>query len=115
MNARFKSLMPRTRIVAQAGLSLLRCSLIPLVAGTLGSLAAILVMGILRLTWGVPSLPELVGERILPQLTVAQFVNLLIQFSPNSKTGPLSLALLGQFVVGVLLGPAYALAADAVG
>ncbi|HEV8193161.1 MAG TPA: molybdopterin-dependent oxidoreductase, partial [Ktedonobacterales bacterium] len=115
MNTTFKSLMPRVRFVAQARLSLLRGSPIPLVAGALGSLAAILVMGILRLTWGVPSLPELVGERILPQLTVGQFVNLLTQFSPNSKTGPLSLALLGQFVLGVLLGPAYAFAADAVG
>src|SRR5262249_20664372 len=57
----------------------------------------------------------LVGERILPQLTVAQFVNLLTQFSPNSKTGPLALALLGQFVLGVLLGPAYAFAANAMG
>ncbi len=115
MNTTFKSLMPRARFVAQRGLSLLRCSLIPLVAGAAGSLAAILVMGILRLTWGVPSLPELVGERILPQLTVGQFVNLLTQFSPNSKTGPLSLALLGQFVLGVLLGPAYAFAAQAMG
>ena len=115
MNTTFKSLMPRARIAAHTGLSLLRCSLIPLVAGALGSLVAILVMGILRLTWGIPSLPELVGERILPQLTVGQFVNLLTQFSPNSKTGPLALALLGQFVLGVLLGPAYAFAAQARG
>ncbi|HKD74195.1 MAG TPA: hypothetical protein VKB76_01820, partial [Ktedonobacterales bacterium] len=92
---------------------ILRRSIPGLVAGVLGSLAAIIVMGALRLTWGTPTLPELVGERVLPLMPASQFVDLLVRFAPNSKTGPLGLALLGQFVLGALLGPAYALAADA--
>lgn len=87
-----------------------RLSAIPLVAGLLGSLMAILMMGVLRLTWGVPTLPELFGERLLLLLNVNQFIALLLRFAPNSKTTPLLLTLLGQFIVGVLLGPAYALA-----
>jgi DMSO/TMAO reductase YedYZ molybdopterin-dependent catalytic subunit len=67
-------------------------------------------MGALRLWWGTLTLPELVGERILPLLPVDQFVALLIRYAPNSKTGPLSQALLGQVVIGALLGGAYAVA-----
>ncbi len=84
-----------------------------LVAGMLGSLAAIIVMGMLRLTWGTPTLPELLGERVLPLMPADRFVWLLVMFAPDSKTSPLGLALLGQFVLGALLGPAYALAAKA--
>lgn len=85
----------------------LRRSSVGLVAGLLGSLAAVVVMVALRLTWGTPTPPELVGERILPQLTAGQFVMLLIQFEPHPKTGPLFLALLGQVAVGILLAPLY--------
>ncbi len=87
-----------------------RLGVIPLLAGVLGSLAAIITMGALRLIWGVPTLPELFGERLLLSINVNQFIALLLRFAPNSKTTPLLLALLGQFVVGILLGPAYALA-----
>lgn len=100
---------------ARAALSWLdqgaRLSAIPLVAGILGALAAIVTMGALRLTWGVPTLPELFGERLLLSINVNQFIQLLLQFAPNSKTTPLLLALIGQFAVGALvIGPAYALA-----
>ncbi len=88
-----------------------RLSAIPLLAGALGSLAAIVAMGALRLTWGVPTLPELFGERLLLSINVNQFIQLLLRFAPNSKTTPLLLALIGQFAVGALvIGPAYALA-----
>lgn len=108
-----RRLGPRER--ARVSLRLLRrgaqASVIPLVAGLLGSLAAILTMGALRLTWGAPTLPELFGERLLLLLNVDQFIQLLLKFAPHSKTTPLLLSLLGQFVIGILLGPAYALAA----
>ncbi len=75
------------------------------VAGFLAALAATVVMGILRLAWGVPSLPELVGERVLPLLPVDLFVRMLVFFAPDSKTSPLGLALLGQLILGTALGP----------
>ncbi len=78
-----------------------------LVAGFLGALASVIVMGFLRLAWGVPSLPELVGERLLPLLPVNLFIKLLLTFAPNSKTAPLGLALLGQLVLGAVLGPLF--------
>ncbi|HEY7092831.1 MAG TPA: molybdopterin-dependent oxidoreductase, partial [Ktedonobacterales bacterium] len=90
------------KFIRHAGLALL--------AGLLGSIVAIVIMGALRLWWGTPTPPELVGERILPQLSVDQFIALLIRYAPNSKTGPLSQALLGQAVIGALLGGAYAVA-----
>ncbi len=98
-------------VVRRTAFAVIRLALIPLIAGLLGSLAAILVMGTLRLTLGTPTLPELLGDRILPTLSAAEFVNLLVRFSPNSKTTPLGLTLLGQFLIGILLGPAYHLAA----
>lgn len=78
-----------------------------LLAGFLGALAAALVMVALRLIWGSPTLPELVGERILPLLSVDLFIKLLNSFGSHPKTGPLGLALLSQFVLGVVLGPLY--------
>jgi DMSO/TMAO reductase YedYZ molybdopterin-dependent catalytic subunit len=101
----------RAQITVRAALAVMRFSSISLLAGLLGSLAAILVMGVLRLTVGTPTLPELLGDRILATLTANQFVALLVRFAPNSKTTPLGLILLGQFIVGILLGPAFALAA----
>ena len=86
---------------------------IALLAGLLASLAAALVMGVLRLWWGTPTPPELVGERLLPLMSANQFVALLLQFQPHPKTGPLGLALVGQCVIGILLGPAYVLAVRA--
>ncbi|MGE5335015.1 MAG: molybdopterin-dependent oxidoreductase [Nitrososphaerota archaeon] len=76
---------------------------IALLAGLLGSLTALLVMGGLRLWWGTLTPPELVGERLLPLIPADQFVALLARFKPNPKTEPLGLALLGQVVLGVLI------------
>lgn len=93
--------------LGKATLTELRRASVALVAGLLGSLAAVVVMLALRLAWGTPTPPELVGERILPQLTAGQFVRLLIQLEPHPKTGPLFLALLGQVIIGILLAPLY--------
>ena len=101
----------RLRVPLRMALAALRFSAIALVVGLLGSLAAILVMGTLRLTLGTPTLPELLGDRILPTLSANEFVALLVRFAPNSKTAPLGLTLLGQFFVGIVLGPAFSLAA----
>ena len=76
-------------------------------AGLIGALASVIVMGIFRFAWGTTSLPELVGERILPLLPVDLFIKLLVTFAPHPKTGPLALSLLGQIVLGALLGPLY--------
>jgi DMSO/TMAO reductase YedYZ molybdopterin-dependent catalytic subunit len=89
----------------------LRLGGIALLVGLLGSLTAMLVMGTLRLKVGTPTLPELLGDRILPTLSASKFVDLLVQFAPNSKTTPLGLTLLGQGIVGMVLGPIFYLAA----
>ncbi|HEY7983948.1 MAG TPA: hypothetical protein VID73_07270, partial [Ktedonobacterales bacterium] len=102
---------PGLRRTGARATALASWSVIPLLAGMLGSLAAVIVMGALRLLWGAPTLPELVGERLLPLMTADQFVSLLLRFAPNSKTTPLFYALLGQLAVGVLIGPAWALIA----
>lgn len=81
---------------------------IALVAGLLGSLAALLVMGAFRLWWGTLTPPELVGERLLPLIPADQFVALLARFKPNPKTEPLGLALLGQVVLGILIALPFA-------
>jgi DMSO/TMAO reductase YedYZ molybdopterin-dependent catalytic subunit len=103
----------RLRRYRTAASRTLRRESLALLAGLLGSLTAALVMGLLRLWWGTPTPPELVGERLLPLMSADQFVALLIQFQPHSKTGPLGLALLGQCIIGILLGPAYAVAVRA--
>ncbi len=105
------ALRSRFRLDMRRVLRALRLGGIALLVGLLGSLAAILVMGILRLTVGTPTLPELLGDRILPTLSASKFVDLLVRFAPNSKTTPLGLTLLGQGVVGILLGPLFCLAA----
>jgi len=51
-----------------SALRLARHGCLALLAGLLGSVVAVVVMGALRLWWGTPTPPELVGERILPLL-----------------------------------------------
>ncbi len=65
-------------------------------------------MGILRVVAGVPSPVELFGDHVLKLLSVYQFVDLLLKFSPNSKTVPLGLTLLGMIALGTVLGLPYA-------
>ncbi len=78
-------------------------------AGLVGSLLAVLMMSFLRLALGIPSPVELFGDHLLKLLTAPRFVDLLGRFSPNPKTAPLGLALLGMIALGTALGLLYAL------
>ena len=73
-------------------------------AGVVASAAATALMLWLRLVAGIVTLPELVGERVLPTLDANTFIRLLIQFG---KIRPLLYTLIGQFVLGVLVAPLY--------
>jgi DMSO/TMAO reductase YedYZ molybdopterin-dependent catalytic subunit len=77
-----------------------------LAAGVVASLAASAVMLLLRLVAGIVTLPELVGERILPNLDAGTFVGLLIRYG---KINPLLAALAGQIAAGILIAPLYLL------
>ena len=77
-------------------------------AGLLASLMAVVLMGILRLAAGIPTPVELFGDFTLKHIDVNTFIRLLATFSPNSKTAPLGLALLGMVALGTLLGVLYA-------
>ncbi len=77
-------------------------------AGLVASLMAAMLMIILRLSAGLPSPVELFGDFILKHITVGTFLRLLTTFSPNSKTAPLGLALLGMIAFGTVLSLPYA-------
>lgn len=77
-------------------------------AGLTASLVVVVLMGILRLVAGIPTPVELFGDHILKLLPAPKFVDLLVKFSPNSKTAPLGLTLLGMVGLGTLLGLFYA-------
>ena len=93
---------PVLRLIVLAALSALG-------AGLVASLVAVLVMSFLRLVAGIPSPVELFGDHILKTLSVGQFIQLLIRFSPNPKTTPLGLTLLAMIGLGTALGLLYAL------
>jgi DMSO/TMAO reductase YedYZ molybdopterin-dependent catalytic subunit len=97
------------RAVARRGLVAVRDAAPALASGLVASLSATLAMLLLRLTLGSVTLPELVGERVLPQLSAGTFVRLLIQFG---KITPLLETLAGQVVLGVLVAPLYPLLAE---
>src|SRR5579862_8757841 len=65
-------------------------------AGLAASLSAAALMGLLRLAAGIPTPVELFGDFILKHIDAGNFVHFQIVFSPNSKTVPLGLALLGM-------------------
>ncbi len=77
-------------------------------AGLIAALLTVVLMGILRVVAGVPTPVELFGDHVLKLLSVYQFVDLLLKFSPNSKTIPLGLTLLGMIALGTVLGLPYA-------
>ncbi|HEX9133755.1 MAG TPA: molybdopterin-dependent oxidoreductase [Ktedonobacteraceae bacterium] len=77
-------------------------------AGLTASLTTVALMVALRLVGGVPTPVELFGDHILKLLPAARFVDMLVAFSPHSKTTPLGLALLGMIGLGTLLGLLYA-------
>ena len=74
-----RSALPRVKAAARWLAGAARDALPALAAGLVAALAATLVMLLLRLTLGSVTLPELVGERILPQLDAGTFVRLLIR------------------------------------
>src|SRR5579859_1277681 len=77
-------------------------------AGLVASLAAVVVMGILRLWAGIPTPVELFGDFVLKHIDVHTFIHLLQTYAPNPKTTPLGLALLGMMGAGVALSFVYA-------
>ncbi len=92
------------------GVRVLIAALSGLLAGLVASLLAVVLMGLFRLVLGIPSPVELFGDVSLKHMDAGTFVHLLIIFAPNSKTGPLGLALLGMIGAGTALGLVYALA-----
>ncbi|MBV9232159.1 MAG: hypothetical protein JOZ18_22810, partial [Chloroflexi bacterium] len=88
--------------------SKLLIALFALGAGLLASVMAVVLMGVLRLAAGIPTPVELFGDFLLKHISVDTFIRLLITFSPNSKTAPLGLALLGMIGLGTVLGLLYA-------
>ena len=77
-------------------------------AGLVASLMAAMLMLLLRLLAGLPTPVELFGDFLLKHIDVGTFLRLLITFSPNSKTAPLGLALLGMIALGTVLSLPYA-------
>src|SRR4051812_10850988 len=80
-----------------------------LLAGLLAGLVSVVCMLTLRLTAGIPTPVELFGDFVLKRLTAPRFVDMLIFFSPNSKTVPLGLTFLAMIALGTLTGPLYAI------
>ncbi|GAC1357150.1 MAG: hypothetical protein NVS4B11_29160 [Ktedonobacteraceae bacterium] len=89
----------RTRILS---------SVFVLGAGLAASLVAVCVMSILRVAAGIPTAVELFSYFVLKHITAAKFVDLQVAFSPNSKTVPLGLAMLGMIGAGTVLSLLYA-------
>ncbi|MDQ2718094.1 MAG: molybdopterin-dependent oxidoreductase [Chloroflexota bacterium] len=77
-------------------------------AGLAAGLMTVVLMGILLLVAGIPTPVELFGDFTLKHIDVHTFLRLLLMFSPNSKTTPLGLALLGMLGAGIVLGLLYA-------
>jgi DMSO/TMAO reductase YedYZ molybdopterin-dependent catalytic subunit len=77
-------------------------------AGLVASLTSVVVMLILRVAAGIPTPVELFGDHLLKLLPAPRFVDMLVFFSPHSKTTPLGLALLGMIGLGTALGLLYA-------
>lgn len=90
------------------GRTLLLSGVFALGAGLAASLTTICIMSILRVAAGIPTPVELFSYFVLNHLTAPQFVDLQVAFSPNSKTTPLGLAILGMLAAGTLLGLLYA-------
>jgi DMSO/TMAO reductase YedYZ molybdopterin-dependent catalytic subunit len=69
-----------------------------------------LMMALLRELLGIPSVAELIGDRVIPLLTLKQFFQLIDRFNGGSgiKKVGISSVLVGQVVVGALAGAGYA-------
>ncbi len=89
----------RTRILS---------SVFVLGAGLVASLVTVCVMSVLRVAAGIPTPVELFSYFVLKHLTAPKFVDLQVAFSPNSKTTPLGLAVLGMIAAGTVISLLYA-------
>lgn len=78
-----------------------------LLAGFVAGLVSVVCMLTLRLVAGIPTPVELFGDFVLKRLSVSRFVDMLVFFSPNSKTAPLGLTFLAMLALGALLGLLY--------
>lgn len=78
-----------------------------LIAGLVASLASVVVMGVLRLSLGIPTPVELFGDFVLKHIDTGTFIHLLERFQPHPKTGPLGQALLGMIGAGTVLSLLY--------
>lgn len=89
-----------------------------LTAGLLSGLLAALVMTalmlLLRSVWGVPAPAELVGERIVPGLTIEQFFSLFERVGGYNNLKKLGVGgvIGGQLVFGIMAGLLYALVVE---
>jgi DMSO/TMAO reductase YedYZ molybdopterin-dependent catalytic subunit len=81
-----------------------------LLAGLVAALAMTAVMALLRDLLGVPSVAELIGDRVIPLLTLKQFFELIDRFNGGSgiKRVGISSVIVGQLVVGTLAGLGFA-------
>jgi DMSO/TMAO reductase YedYZ molybdopterin-dependent catalytic subunit len=77
-------------------------------AGLVAGLVSVFCMLLLRLAAGIPTPVELFGDFILKKIPASRFVDMLILFSPHSKTTPLGLTMLAMIALGALLGLVYA-------
>lgn len=100
---------PASRPAYSRGKALGISAILALAAGLVASLVAVLVMAFLRVVLGIPTPVELFGDFVLKHLQAGPFVDLLVRFSPNSKTAPQGLALLGMIALGTALGLIYAI------
>jgi DMSO/TMAO reductase YedYZ molybdopterin-dependent catalytic subunit len=82
-----------------------------LLAGLVAALVMTLLMAVLRFTLGIPSPSELVGERIVPQLTISQFIGMLERAGGYNQLKQLGVSsvLVGQLVFGAVAGLVYAI------
>src|SRR2546426_12772771 len=77
-------------------------------ASLTASLTSVALMAVWRLVGGVATPVELFGDHLLKLLPAPRFVDMLVMFSPHSKTTPLGLAFLGMIGLGTFLGLLYA-------
>jgi DMSO/TMAO reductase YedYZ molybdopterin-dependent catalytic subunit len=83
-------------------------------AGLVASILMTLVMALLRIGLGVATPAELIGDRLVPTLTIDAFLSLFSRFGGYNqlKQGGVLSVLAGQLAVGALGGVLYALVVE---
>lgn len=82
-----------------------------LIAGIIGALVMTAVMSLLRFGLGISPPAELLGDRIVPTLSVRHFIDLIVKYGGPSqlKQIPIKATIAGQVGVGALVGIIYGL------